>query len=169
MPEDQGRWSFTDFLGLPNMVKLPLYANFLSYAQSSDSGPKKPVDRRDVLIVDGAVRQAYLLVHVARPLQTWEKVYVTVDERGGHLHGAEGLRAPVDPRSTTQLYDFHMVPHDVYGVAEPPSDWFSRLKPGARPIVHSFLSSTQPGLLDLSVFYECVEPGKCSIVHEGIR
>jgi len=156
---------YSAFVSLPNMTKLPLFANFLSYVEDKDSAAKKYHDRRGVLVVEGEVKRAYVLVHVARPLHDWEKAYVTIDEKGGHLHGSESLSVPLDPRSTTLLYDAHDVPHDRNGVADPPSDWFSILVPGKRPVVHSFLSSVQPGLLDLSMFYECIEPGQCKVTY----
>lgn len=149
--------SYPEFLSLPTLTKLQLFASFSSYAERADGGAMIPHRRRGVLVVDGDVRRAYVLVHVARPLRDWEKVWVTIDDKGGHLHGSEGLRVPPDPQSMMQLFDIRRIPHDRNGVPETPSDWFSLLKPGARPVVDAFLSSEQPALLDVSIFYECVE------------
>jgi hypothetical protein len=159
---------YAEYLSLPNMTKLPLLTGFLSYSQKVDGGPNHKVDRRGVLIVEGELKSAFMLVHVSRPLEPWDAVYVTVDEKGGHLIGSQGLRVPPDATSTTYLFDMKRVPHNRSGEPDSPSDWFDLLHPGNRPVVHSFLSSFKPGAIDLSIFYACASQAPCSVKYEPI-
>jgi hypothetical protein len=149
---------YPEFLRLPNMPQVQLLSSFLSFVEINDGG--KIHRLKGVFVISGEIKQAYVLVHVARPLKDWEDVYVTINEKGGGLRIAESLRVPPNPRFTTLLYDARNVP---YGTKEAPSDWFAMLKPDNRIVVDAFLNGEQASLLDVSLFYECVEPGTCGV------
>ncbi len=156
---------YAAFRDLPNMVKVPVVTNFLSYVVQTDAGARPNEYRHGALEVQGELKRAFFLIHVSRPLARWEQVWLTLQNKGGHLLTSESLPVPPDPRSTTLLYDARSVPHTRHGIEEPPSDWFAMLTPGNRPRLETFFSSSAPATIDVSLFYECIEVEKCKVTY----
>jgi hypothetical protein len=167
---------YSAFNDLPNMSKAEVVKKFWSYSEKTDAGMNEPHERLDVALeVKGALRRALVLVRVSRRLAPNEQVWLTIQNKGGHLLPTQSLPVPPDPQSMMLLYDTSDVPHARFGAdglphpQESPSDWLSMLTSGNSPKLQTFLSATVGAFLDVSLFYECVEPGKCSVTPRPIR
>jgi len=127
--------------------------------------------------VKGKFSRSYLyveaLVDYKRPLTSWDDIYFKINEIGGHLI-PDGNVLPTPPgNSSTYLYNMSNIlyyaslsdkrkKHDT----QKRDDMFSLLTDGATIKVIAAVSSNRPGrvLKEVSIYYECFEDSKCSIL-----
>lgn len=127
-------------------------------------------------IVKGQFSRAYLyidaLVDYNRPLTSWDDIYFTINEKGGHLI-PDGNQLPV-PAGTTSKYLYNLNSTSFFSTIQDKEqnknkknnvNLFGILKDGNKLSIHASVSSNRPGrvMKEISIFYECFEGSNCSI------
>lgn len=127
-------------------------------------------------LVRGQFSRAYLyidsLVDYNRPLTSWDDIYFTINEKGGHLI-PDGNQLPV-PAGNTSKYLYNLNSTSFFPTIKDKEqnknkknnvNLFGILKDGNKLSIHTSVSSNRPGrvIKDVSIFYECFEGSDCSI------
>ena len=127
-------------------------------------------------IVKGQFSRAYLymdaLVDYNRPLTSWDDIYFTMNEKGGHLI-PDGNQLPV-PAGNTSKYLYNLNSTSFFPTIQDKEqnknkknnvNLFGILKDGNKLSIHASVSSNRPGrvMKEISIFYECFEGSDCLI------
>ncbi len=127
-------------------------------------------------IVEGKFSRAYLfidaLVDYNRPLTSWDDIYFTINEMGGHLIPDVNLLPVPISDSSRYLYNLNSISYfpkiqDKENNKNKKSDmnFFWMLQNGNDLNIHVSISSNRPGrnMKEVSIFYECFEGSDCLI------
>lgn len=131
-------------------------------------------------IIKGQFSRAYLyidaLVDYNRPLTSWDDIYFSMNEKGGHLIPNSNI-LPVPPgNSSKYLYNLNSISY-FPGIHDKEQsmnlmnnvNFFNLLSDGNNVNIHTSVSSNRPGrvIKEISIYYECLEGSDCSM--EEIR
>jgi|GEM_PF-2949485 hypothetical protein len=148
---------------------------------SSDYVNNKPATidfdgvRKDY-IVKGQFSRAYLcldaFVDNNRPLRSWDDIYFTINDMGGHLIPDENALPVPSGDSSKYLYNLNSISYfpriqdkEQNKNKKDNMNLFWMLQDGNNLSVHVSISSNRPGRVinEASIYYECLEGSSCSI------
>lgn len=158
---------FPDFGSQSRLKKVELVKNFESWTPSSQLRLEKI--KRLLIVEKGTLSKGYLYIRASldnKALTQWESIYVTMNDRGGHLFRPQSLPVP-SSQKTELLYALNDIPYllDVpYNERATPvrTNWFNQYREGSQIEVLAFISSLRSALIEeLTLRYECAKDSDC--------
>lgn len=167
---------FPDFEAYKSMNRsLVLAQNQITYSPKNQ--PVVGRLKKD-LSVSGQFSRIYIYIEASvdnispdikgKPLSQWDSIYMTMNNKGGHLYRAQALKVPGDT-VTRLLYGLNQVPviSLPYSENKTPivANWFEEFNNSEMVKFDTFISSLRPGgKLDLvELRYECEVESPCEI------
>lgn len=127
-------------------------------------------------VAKGQFSRSYLyinaLVDNSRPLTSWDDIYFTLNQMGGHLITDENLLPAPEGDSSKYLYNMNSISYfptisdkEQNKNKKSNMNFFWMLQNGNDLNIHVAVSSNRPGrvIKEVSIFYECFEGSDCSI------
>jgi len=142
-------------------------------------------DKPATIVFDGLIKKyrvmgqfsrAYLyidaLVDYNHPLTSWDDIYFSINDKGGHLISDSNV-IPVPPSDSSRfLYNLSSISY-FPGIHDKEQNinrtnnvnFFNLLQDGSNLNIHVSVSSNRPGrvIKEASIYYECFEGSDCSI------
>lgn len=127
-------------------------------------------------LVKGQFSRAYFfidaLVDYNRPLTSWDDVYFSMNNKGGHII-PDGNQLPVPAGNTSKyLYNFNSVSYfptirdkEQNINKQNNTSFFETLRDNNKLNIHASISSNRPGrvIKEALIYYECFEGSDCSV------
>ncbi len=153
------------------MKKIDVITDFKN--SSKDHQPTEKATKN--LIISGPIKDGYLYVKASvdegAPLTKYDGVFVMLQNSnivlGGHLVKNQSLETPNNDTTTEFLYKLSDVmykkSYDSSDLEIQSGNWLQILNTAGNKKVVGFSSTARSGMLDVSIYYDCIDGQECSI------